>query len=176
MTREEFVKGMSVLATTYSRDMTQEQVAVWYEFFERDQFEAFKNAVKQLCVTSKFFPSIAEIKAAMAENDTQQLTADQAWDQVQKAISRYGYYQAEEAMKSLPETTQYAVVQLGGFQRICSSESGDWLRKDFSKIYDDLRSRNITRYVTGDFVTIADIAAHAKRIEAKEEDEYGIVF
>lgn len=170
MTREEFLKGLTVLITIYSKDMTQEQTAMWYQFFENDSFDAFRNAIKEIIVTNKFFPSIAEIKAAMAENSTQQLTSDQAWEEVQKAITRYGYYQAEEAMKSLPETTQYAVMQLGGFQRVCSSESGDWLRKDFSKIYDDLRSRNITRYVTGDLITIADIAEHRKRIETREEE------
>lgn len=170
MTEQEFLKIMTFMSVAYSKEVDAEQTSVWYTFFRDDDYDRCRMAVKQLCVTSKFFPSIAEIKAAMAENDTQQLTADQAWEQVQKAISRYGYYQAEEAMKSLPETTQYAVVQLGGFQRVCSSESGDWLRKDFAKIYDDLRSRNITRYVTGDIITIADIREHQKKLEKVEEE------
>lgn len=176
MTEQEFLKIMTFMSVAYSKEVDAGQTSVWYTFFRDDDYDQVRMAVKQLCVTSKFFPSIAEIKAAMAENSTQQLTSDQAWEEVQKAITRYGYYQAEEAMKSLPETTQYAVMQLGGFQRVCSSESGDWLRKDFSKIYDDLRSRNITRYVTGDLITIADIAEHRKRIETRVEDEDGIVF
>lgn len=170
MTEQEFLKIMTFMSVAYSKEVDAGQTSVWYTFFRDDDYDQVRMAVKQLCVTSKFFPSIAEIKAAMAENSTQQLTSDQAWEEVQKAITRYGYYQAEEAMKSLPETTQYAVMQLGGFQRVCSSESGDWLRKDFSKIYDDLRSRNITRYVTGDLITIADIAEHRKRIETREEE------
>lgn len=170
MTREEFLQGMSVLIATYSKDMTQEQIAIWYQFFEADSFDAFRNAIKLICTTSKFFPTVAEIKAAMADGDLKELTADQAWDQVLAAITKYGYYRADEAMKSLPDLTASAVRNLGGFQHICSAEMNEWLRKDFIKVYEDMKTRNVTKYVTGDLITIADVVAHQKQLEAKEEE------
>lgn len=165
MTREEFLKGVLFLTTAYSKELSQEQVGIWYSFFERDNFESFRKAVKEICVTSKFFPSIAEIKAVMAENDLNRLSSDQAWNNVQNAIGRYGFYQPEIAMESLTPEEQATVKSLGGFQRLCQQENTEWLRKDFCKIYDDMKGRDITKYATGDLITIADIQAKKKLLE-----------
>ena len=165
MTREEFLKGILFLTTADSKELSQEQVGIWYSFFERDNFESFRTAIKKVCVTSRFFPSIADIKTAMAETDLNRISSDQAWDSVQYAISRYGYYRPAEAMESLTPETKAAVRSLGGFQRLCQQENTEWLRKDFCKIYDDMKGRDITKYATGDLITIADIREQQKQIE-----------
>ena len=165
MTREEFLAGLKVLTMAYSKDMTQEQTAMWYSFFSFDDFQTFRTAIKKLCVTSRFFPSIADIKATMAETDLKKISADEAWNDVQIAIQRYGYYRPKEAMESLTDTTQAAIRSLGGFQRVCVRENDDWFRKDFCKIYDDIKGRDVTKYATGDLITIADIQEHKKMIE-----------
>ena len=165
MTREEFLAGLKVLTMAYSKDMTQDQTAMWYSFFSDDDFNVFRKAVKKVCVTSRFFPSIADIKTAMAETDLNRISSDQAWDSVQYAISRYGYYRPAEAMESLTTETKAAVRSLGGFQRLCQQENTEWLRKDFCKIYDDMKGRDITKYATGDLISIADIREHQKQIE-----------
>lgn len=165
MTREEFLKGILFMTTAYSKEMPQEQVGIWYSFFERDNYDTFRKAVKEICVTSRFFPSIAEIKAAMAENDLNRLSSDQAWNNVQYAIGRYGYYQCDKAMESLTPEEQATVKSLGGFKRLCQQENTEWLRKDFCKIYDDMKGRDITKYATGDLITIADIQAKKKLLE-----------
>lgn len=165
MTREEFLKGILFLTTAYSKELSQEQVGIWYSFFESDNYDTFRKAVKKVCVTSRFFPSIAEIKTSMAETDLKQISSDQAWNDVQKAIAKYGYYRPAEAMESLTTETQAAVRSLGGFQRLCQQENTEWLRKDFCKIYDDMKGRDITKYATGDLISIADIREHQKQIE-----------
>lgn len=169
MTREEFLKGILFLTTAYSKDLTQEQVGVWYSFFETDNFETFRKAVKTVCATSKFFPSIAEIKSAMAESDLNRLSSDQAWNNVQYAISRYGYYRSAEAMASLTAEEQATVKSLGGFQRLCQQENDEWLRKDFCKIYDDMKGRDLIKYATGDLISIADIQEKKKLLEGQSE-------
>ena len=169
MTREEFLAGLKVLTMAYSKDMTQEQTAMWYSFFSFDDFQTFRTAVKKLCVTSRFFPSIADIKATMAETDLRRIPADEAWNDVQCAIRKYGYYRPDEAMESLTPETQAAVRSLGGFQRICVQDNNEWLRKDFTKIYDEMKGRDITKYATGDLISIADIREHQKMIEGKDD-------
>lgn len=176
MTKEEFLKAMTFLGTAYNKEFTPDQVGVWYGFFETDNFDKFKGAIAALIPTSKFLPSIADLKSAMADHDLAELTADQAWDQVLTAIRKYGFYRSEEAMASLPELTQRAVKNLGGFQAICQSESGEWLRKDFASVYNSFNGDNVKHYVTGDKITIADILAHQKAIAKKDEYEEDIVF
>lgn len=176
MDRTEFLRGMALLSLAFSKDLTSDQTAAWYSFFENDSYETFQKAVRKICAESEWFPSIAQIKSAMADHDLAELTADQAWDQVLTAIRKYGFYRSKEAMASLPELTQRAVKNLGGFQAICQSESGEWLRKDFASVYNSFKGDNVKHYVTGDKITIADILAHRKAIAKKDEYEEDIVF
>lgn len=106
----------------------------------------------------------------MAETDLNQLSSDQAWDSVQYAISRYGYYRFAEAMESLTPEAQAAVRSMGGFQRLCQQENTEWLRKDFCKIYDDMKNRDVVKYATGDLISIADIQERKKMLEGYSEN------
>lgn len=168
MTKEEFANGMAFMSNIFSKDMTAEQVGVWYSFFENDNFESFQKAVRKLAVTSKFFPSIAELKEVMAEDAVGMLTADQAWDGVLYAVRKYGAWQTEEAMKSLPAAVQMTVNHLGGFQRICMSEDLEWTRKDFMKAYEVNKNREELNYTTGTLVTIADVVEKKKLLEGEQ--------
>lgn len=173
MTKEEFANGMAFMSNIFSKDMTAEQVGAWYSFFRNDKFADFQRAVRKLAVTSKFFPSIKELKEVMAEDAVGMLTADQAWDGVLYAVRKYGAWQAEEAMKSLPAAVQLTVNHLGGFQRICMSEDLEWTRRDFMKAYDVNKNREELTYTTGTLVTIADVVERKKRLEAQAaEDPY----
>ena len=167
MTREEFANGMAFMATIYSKDMTAEQVGIWYSFFENDSFEEFQRAVRKLAVSTKFFPSIAELKEAIAEDAVGMLSADQAWDKVLYAVRRYGWCNAETAMKILPAAAQLTVNHLGGFKRICESEDLEWTRKDFIKAYDANKNREQLNYTTGTLISLADVVEKKKLLEGK---------
>ena len=169
MTREEFANGMAFMATIYSKDMTAEQVGIWYSFFENDSFEEFQKAVRKLAVSTKFFPSIAELKEAIAEDAVGMISADQAWDKVLYAVRRYGWCNAEAAMKSLPTAAQLTVNHLGGFQRICESEDLEWTRKDFMKAYDVNKNRDQMDYTTGTLITLADVVEKKKMLEGQND-------
>ena len=168
MTKEEFANGMAFMSNIFSKDMTAEQVGVWYTFFENDSFADFQKAVRKLAVSAKFFPSIAELKEVMAEDAVGMLTADQAWDKVLYAVRKYGVWQADKAMKSLPDAVRLTVNHLGGFKRICESEELEWTRKDFMKIYDTNKNREQMNYTTGTLVTLADVVEKKKQLEAKD--------
>lgn len=169
MTKEEFAKGMTFLSVVYSKPLTADQVAVWYTFFETDSLDQFKKAVQKLAVSSKYFPSIAELKEAIAEDAVGMLSADQAWDRVLYAIRKFGWCQAEEAMKSLPESVQLTVNHMGGFKRMCESEDLEWRRKDFMKAYEVNKNREQLDYTTGTLITIADVAEKKKMLEGQHE-------
>ncbi len=142
MTRQEFLQGMIILSDVYGKNLDERAVSTWYLFFKDDDFSIFKQAVSRVVVKSRFFPSVADIKDEMRFINVPIMTAEDEWTKVVKAIQRYGFYNAEEAMKSLDPLTQKSVMNIGGFQRLCMSEEGDWDRKNFIKAFNDLKMVN----------------------------------
>ena len=138
MTKEEFVKAMTYLGIAYNKEFDETQLSVWYDFFKRENYEDFKNAIKRIISKNQYLPSISELKQELAYIRTPllQLKADEEWDKVKQAIRKYGFYRADEAMKSFNPLTAQVVRSLGGFENICQSTDGDWIRKNFIEIFE----------------------------------------
>lgn len=143
MNKEQFTKGITYLAIAYNKEFTQEQINVWYDFFKDEDFENFRKAVKRIIPQKQFMPSIAELKSeiALISNPVLQLNADEEWDNVLKAIRKYGTYRQDEAMKSLNPYTANIVRQVG-YTRICSSERIQWERKEFMELFNMNKERD----------------------------------
>ncbi len=62
MKKTEFVKGLKFLGLAYNKEFDEEQTTVWHNFFERDDYEDFRIAIKAMIATKQFMPSIAELK------------------------------------------------------------------------------------------------------------------
>lgn len=167
MTKQEFANGMAFLATVYGQDMTSERMTAWFSLFEMNTLEEFAAAARKCALTSKFFPSVAELKAAIAESAVGMISADEAWNKILEAIRRFGWWKSEEAMKSLPPAVARSVNNMGGFKRLCESEDLEWTRKDFMKIYEIQKNRDETDYTTGTLITIADVVAKKKLLEGE---------
>lgn len=143
MTKEQFLKGITFLTIAYNKEFTQEQVAVWYDFFKDEDYEKFRQAVKRIIPKKQFMPSIAELKSeiTLISNPVLQMNADEEWDKVLKAIKRFGSYRQDEAMKSLDPYTASIVRQIG-YMRICMSESIQWERKEFIELFNMSKERD----------------------------------
>lgn len=61
MSHAEFTKGMKRLQMFYFKDMTQEELEVWYEMLKEVDFKTFNQAITTITKESKFFPSVASI-------------------------------------------------------------------------------------------------------------------
>lgn len=61
MSKEEFAKAMLYLGTTYGKEISKGQMQIWYEHFMNIQYDGLIRAIKQLAVTNKFMPSVAEL-------------------------------------------------------------------------------------------------------------------
>lgn len=140
MTPQEFAKNMTIMGIAYNKEFTQEQVEIWYKFFKDTDDRDFRKAVSRLIETSKFIPSIAEIKQEIAQLNTPalQLNAESEWMKVQKLIGKYGFYNAEAAVKEMDPFTARVVNHMGGFKNLCLSEEGEWQRKNFIKLFEDM--------------------------------------
>lgn len=137
MKREEFVKCMGFLSSAYKQDFNKDELNVWYEFFKDDNLENLKQVIKNIILKNKYLPSIAELKEELnyINNPQLKLSADDEWLKVINAIKNYGIYKYDEAIKEMTPLTRKVIKQLGGWQTICQSTDGDWLRKNFISIY-----------------------------------------
>ena len=93
------------------------------------------NAIKQLMSTSKFAPSIAEIRERCAGVCHETRDWGAAWDEVLRAVRFYGMYQEEAALQNMSEDTRACVRRIG-FQNICLSENITADRANFRMIYE----------------------------------------
>lgn len=169
MRKEDFLKGITFLTIAYNKEFTQEQISVWYDFFKNDDYEVFRQAVKRIIPKNQFMPSIAELKSeiTLISNPVLQMNADEEWDNVLKAIRRYGSYRQDEAMKSLNLYTANIVRQVG-YMRICMSENIQWERKEFMELFKMNKDRDEnTLLLSEPQMTLAELTRIAK---LKEEE------
>lgn len=110
----------------------------WYQVLGDLDYRVVENAVLEHISTSIFPPSIAEIREKCAARLSPIVTDwGEAWEEVQKAIRKYGSYQEEEAVTSLSHLTAVAVRRMG-FQSLCHSENTVADRAHFQRIYEGM--------------------------------------
>lgn len=180
MTPQEFTKSMVYLGQAYGKEFGEEQTGVWYSFFSKEEPEVFQTAIVRLIPKCKFMPSIAEIKEEIAELTAPdlRLKPEEEWDKVQRAIRRYGVYNAEEAEKSLDPYTRSVVKHMGGFKAICLMPDDDWPRKNFMSLWKEMKEAGVNVRVIEESLLTADELLHLsmvktipKIIENKDPEE-----
>jgi hypothetical protein len=78
-------------------------------------------ALKKWAMTQKFSPQISDLRSISASVANARIPDwDEAWADVTKAISYYGYYRQDEALEMMDELTLKAVKTLG-YQRAKAS-------------------------------------------------------
>lgn len=124
MTREEFGTIVLALRAAYQRDSflaDREMAALWYDMLSDLDYRAVHESVKRHILTSKFPPTIAEIrKGTVNEEDFQ--NGMEAWALVHKAICN-GIYHAEEEFEKLPEAAQRAIGSPGVLYELALSDN-----------------------------------------------------
>ena len=62
MTHLAFIKCMKYLNACYSKNMDQEQLESWFEYFSDVSYSTLNNAIKERVSESKYFPTISQLK------------------------------------------------------------------------------------------------------------------
>jgi hypothetical protein len=145
MKKSEMAQLLTVIAAAYPKfpAINTVMVDIWYEMFKDIDYQVAQVAVKKIILESTFPPSIAELRQTIAEITTPKelkLDAAQAWGEVTRAIKNYGMYREDEAIASMsPRTAR--VVQMIGWQNICTTEEIDVLRGQFRMMYETTEKR-----------------------------------
>lgn len=116
-----------------SCDFTPEQVKIYEKLLCDIDFDLAKAAVVHLIATSKWLPTVAEIRAAafkLSEGPVR--SGEEAWGDVIEAISRYGYYRRPYFEDP---TVAYCVERLS-WRALCLSENAIADRARFCELYD----------------------------------------
>lgn len=142
MSKKEFLLGMKILQSSYSKDFTEDDLKIWYMQFKDEDGLTFHKAVKNIIRVSKFMPSIAEILYEMKKIEIPDLTLnyEQEFENVRKAIRQYGSYRQKELMSSLKPKTAETVRRIG-LQRICECEQDKlkFIKNEFKEIFENLQ-------------------------------------
>jgi len=118
-----------ILEDTASKDF-------WYMLLSDIPYDVAKNAVMEHICTNVFAPNVAEIRKLCMERCKQPVPSfDEAWGVVQKAISKYGLNNAQEAFATMDELTLSVVKNLG-WRNLCVSEAGEADRANFRMAYE----------------------------------------
>ena len=154
MEKINFIKIMKILSSSYNKDFTSDDLQIWFLQFKNEDFENTYKAVNNLIRKSKFMPSIADIlhEIKLLENPDLLLNSDEEFDNVRKAIRRYGSYRTKELMESLkPKTAE--VVRRIGLQRICECEQDKikFIKNEFQEIFENIQNIDYEQKLLGNF-------------------------
>lgn len=146
MDKQQFMTIMAGLKSNYPNwkiDLQDKAIlAFWYENLKDIEYDIAQIGLRKLLATEEFYPNIAKIRKACA-SVTQAPSTDstEGWGLVQKAIRRYGYMRADEAVESLPRDVGLAVKRMGGFMALCESENIEADRAHFYRALEQISTR-----------------------------------
>lgn len=154
MNKTIFVKGMKILQASYSKNFTEDDLKVWYMQFRNENENLFLEAINRIIKKSRYMPSIADIlyEIKILENPDLLLNSDEEFDNVRKAIRKYGSYRTKELMESLnPKTAE--VVRRIGLQRICECEQDKikFIKNEFQEIFENIQNIDYEQKLLGNF-------------------------
>jgi len=126
---------MGGLTSAYPRQtLNAENIEIYGVFLCDLDFDLAKMAVMRHVASSKFFPTIAEIREAAQKNVDTTPGLTEAWGEVSRAISHVGFYGSPEFSHEAITQTVTAI----GWQYMCQTELNDMgiLRAQFLRLYE----------------------------------------
>lgn len=144
MNKKEFSIFASALRTYYPKEKllpNEQAMELWYNQLKDIPYNVASATLEKWVAIEKWSPSIADIRKTAVEmvNGTTYDWGD-GWEQVDKAIRKYGMYNEAEALESMDDITRQAVQRLG-FKNICTSENYQADRANFRMIYEQIAER-----------------------------------
>ena len=144
MTKHEFATLAMAIKTYYPRENVlpnDKAMELWYIQLQDIPYKLAELAINKWVSLNKWPPTISDIRGLAAElsrPDIKDWSA--AWDELQMAIRKYGFYGADKAMESLSPLTRETAKRIG-FSNLCLSENQTADRANFRIIYESLEER-----------------------------------
>jgi hypothetical protein len=143
MTKPDAIEALAVLTAAYNREIPEQTLRIYVKALEDLDRDSLLGATTDLMVTSKFFPTVAELRHRAVEisaGGELPPSAYAAWGEVLTAASSQG--RDHRPVWSSPAIGA-ALDQIGGYRRVCDSELIGVERSHFLKAYDVLVERTL---------------------------------
>jgi len=139
MSQSDAARAVAVLAAAFpSARIEAPTLRVYAKLLADVDPEALSRAVTRLAATSRFFPTIAELRGEVAAEATEGLPAPEvAWGEVVEELRRVGHTAAPQF--SCPEIGQ-AVRAIGGWGALCFASRNPYDRARFVDAYRAVRA------------------------------------
>lgn len=140
---------------------------LWAKALNDLPYETAEKALIKVLSTSKFFPTVSEIRNAAAElTQPQRMTAMKAWSLITEAIRKYGIWRQAEGLASLPEDVRRMAEQFT-WRELCLNENPDTLRAQFRMAWETQSKReDELKAVPGDIrQMLGDMADGMKMVD-----------
>ena len=139
-TRAEFAPLIALLSALYPERKTDPAMTeAYYQILNDIDIELLKAATLQLAANpeTNFFPRAGALRTAafaLVETASGTPSADDAWDELMKAIGKYGVYRKPEFSHPL---IQQALDGIGGWRTLCMSDESEtsYTRDAFKKTF-----------------------------------------
>lgn len=139
MTKADLSKIMSYLFADFDAELRPEKLAVWWDQFQHIEARAGWAAARLLLARKSYgLPKAQDFAAALQRvmGGGERCGCD-AFELAYKAAGRFGRYQKEAGLASLPPLVAKAAA-LFGWEALCACESPDLERGQFTRIYESL--------------------------------------
>ena len=147
MDKQEFGLLAAAIRTYYPKENilpNSQAMELWYRELQDIPYPIAEAALRKWVNTNKWSPSIAEIREITVDVKHGEIPDwGEGWEQVQRAIRRFGSYRPKEALDSLDPLTRKCAERLG-FKELCMSENPMADRANFRAIYETLAQRERT--------------------------------
>lgn len=144
--RAKFAQLMEALRSAYPKyNFIDDQYskALWAKSLSDLPIEQLSLAVESFIMTSKWPPTIAELREMALKTEQEEVNWSYGWGLVNKAIGRFGQYREHEAMLWIAGQDKIAVeaIRRVGFKDLCNSteEEKGFFRTAFGKVYDSIK-------------------------------------
>jgi len=151
---------------------------LWQMMLSDVSYEVGEKALAKVLTTARFFPTIAEIREAIAEIEDEEfpnLSGGEAWARVMYILNDYGLCRYSEAEDFYNAKSKLSIAELktlqavGGFIALAESENIDVLRGQYMKIYENIAKREREDAMIPDFIKALPGKGSLKVIEGGKD-------
>lgn len=178
LSKLEMTKILGYLLADSGKEIRDEKVQVWFDQFGHLDPQIAWAAAKHLNVKGfkEWEPRTHEFRESVAfvqQKSSERISGDEAFHLALGAVRRYGSYQKEAALKSLPQSVAFALERFGYSELCLAEESKHGVhRAQFARIFDSAKDRkefiqSVKPMITGDI--LKSIPAVQKLLSVKKE-------
>jgi len=145
MTKVELCRILAALDTNYRvTPMAKEQIKTWYECLKDLDYKIAESGVQKILFTSKFYPTIAEIRNTCLELVRgHKKTGLEAWGIFKQYINLYSTSEDYQKLKQGHPDIYDMVKAVGGRELL--KGNADFVRPEFERMYNEHRETLINK-------------------------------